>query len=242
MRRIISFCTLFALLVFCILPYISFSHGKPSNNVLKNKIICIDPGHQSAVDNGTEPIAPNTNIMKLKNTLGTVGVVTKVPEYKLNMDVANKLRTKLEKSGARIVMTRETNDIRLSNIERAKIANDAKADVRISIHADGFYLSSVNGVSILVPSKRYINDSNMLIESRIIAKNILKQISKNTSAKSRGVVERDDITGFNWSVIPVILIEMGFMSNPKEDVLLNSSEYQDKIVKGIVEGLEIYFS
>ena len=52
--------------------------------------------------------------------------------------------------------------------------------------------------------------------------------------KNRGVVERTDLTGFNWSKVPVILVETGFLSNPQEDKLLNSEEYQNKIAKGSI--------
>lgn len=54
--------------------------------------------------------------------------------------------------------------------------------------------------------------------------------------KNRGV-ERDDLTGFNWSKVPVVLIEMGFMSNKKEDQLLSDSNYQEKLAEGLCNGI-----
>ena len=54
---------------------------------------------------------------------------------------------------------------------------------------------------------------------------------------NRGVIERSDLTGFNWSKVPVVLIEMGFLSNPEEDNLLNSDSYQEKLAQGLYKGI-----
>ena len=55
--------------------------------------------------------------------------------------------------------------------------------------------------------------------------------------KNRGVVQRTDLTAFNWSKVPVVLVEMGFLSNENEDKLLSNSSYQDKIAKGLFYGI-----
>ena len=55
--------------------------------------------------------------------------------------------------------------------------------------------------------------------------------------KNRGVIERDDITGFNWSTVPVVLVEMGFLSNSDEDKLLSSNDYQEKISDALTKGI-----
>ncbi|MCX7748718.1 MAG: N-acetylmuramoyl-L-alanine amidase [Clostridia bacterium] len=209
--------------------------------ILRGKTICIDSGHQSRSSKGQEPIAPNTDITKEKMVLGTSGVATGIPEYKLNMNVSQKLKRELLKLGVKVYMTHESNDIDISNIERAEFANSTNAELVVRIHADGSDNPKVKGMSMLVPGSKYVKDQALLQSSRKAGAIVLKSLIEKTGAKSRGVIERDDLTGFNWSTRPVILIEMGFMSNPEEDKFLNTDSYQEKIVEGIVEGLANYF-
>lgn len=61
---------------------------------------------------------------------------------------------------------------------------------------------------------------------------------KDVGMNDRGVVERRDMTGFNWSDVPVILVEMGFQSNAREDKLLTTDSYQEKLAKGLADGID----
>ena len=73
---------------------------------------------------------------------------------------------------------------------------------------------------------------------------MLKHLIESTNAKKSygtGLVPRTDLTGFNWSKTPVVLIEMGFMSNPTEDQKLASDSYQKKLVNGMVKGIDASF-
>ena len=70
----------------------------------------------------------------------------------------------------------------------------------------------------------------------------MNNICKSTGSKNRGVSIVDNMTGLNWSKVPVTIVEMGFLSNPGEDRLLSSEDYQNKIVQGIVNGIGEYLS
>jgi len=74
-------------------------------------------------------------------------------------------------------------------------------------------------------------------ESAAIADLVLKYMSAETGAKNLGVKYSDGYTGLNWSTVPCLLLELGFMSNPTEDRNLVKSEYQDKLVRGLVNGI-----
>lgn len=222
------------------------STGKNNENKkpLEGLTICIDAGHGKITKKivKTEPIAPGAKIMKAATASGTSGVATKISEESLNLTVSLKLKKALTDKGAKIIMVRETHVCNMTNVERAKFWNTSGADLTIRIHANGSDSKKASGVLMMVPGDKYIKDRGMLEKSAKAGQYILEGVLKDTGAKSAGTVKSTDLTGFNWSKIPVMLLEMGFMTNPQEDKLLNTDSYQNKIVAGIVEGVEKYNS
>lgn len=201
------------------------------------KVIVIDPGHANRANLEKEPIAPDSSQMKIKDGGGCQGINSKIPEYVVNMEVALKLKVLLEEKDFRVIMTKTEHSQSLGNVERAEIGNKANADLVIRIHADSCENSSAHGASMLVHSGNNERIIKIDKESRRCAEIVLNDLVKEAGMKNRGIVERKDITGFNWSKVPVILVEMGFMSNPEEDKLLTSDEYQNKIAKGLADGI-----
>ena len=114
------------------------------NKMQKKKIIVIDPGHQAKGDSSKEPIGPGASETKAKVTTGATGNYTKQKESELTLKVAQALEKQLKQEGYNVIMTRTTNNINISNSERASIANNAKADAFIRIHADSYDDSNVN--------------------------------------------------------------------------------------------------
>lgn len=211
----------------------------PKNEVFKGKVICIDPGHQKNINLSKEAIAPNSNDLKEKMVLGAKGVVTNIAESKLNLDVSLKLKKALESREAKVVMTRVEEDVDLGNIDRAQIANNCNANAFVRIHADGSASSATKGLSVLYLGPQYIKDQSLINESKKLSTYLMNSLKESTKA-SVITVERSDLTGHNWSKVPVTLVEMGFMTNPEEDMLMQTNDYQMKIVEGIVNGLENY--
>lgn len=194
--------------------------------------ICIDPGHQQRGDNSTEPIGPGAKVTKPKVTGGAVGVSTKKPEYALMLDISIQLKKYLEDRGFEVLLTRDKNDVNISNSQRAKIANDWNADLFIRLHADSNNSSSVKGISTLYPAKNSWT-GNIYQKSFEWAQTMHNALITATGRTNRNVVSRTELSGFNWSKVPTILIEMGFLSNPEEDRLLNTSDEQQKIIEAI---------
>ncbi|CDA10527.1 N-acetylmuramoyl-L-alanine amidase [Intestinibacter bartlettii] len=203
-------------------------------------VICIDPGHQTKGDMSQEPVAPGSSEKKFKVSWGTQGVATKIPEYELTLSASKILKKDLEQMGFKVIMTRETNDVNITNSERAIFANDNNADLVIRIHADGSDDSSTTGASLHIPSQDSQYTSKIYHDSNECAKLISLQM-KQDGFKVNSIYQRSDLTGFNWSKVPVVLVEMGFMSNPEEDQKMAETSYQEKMMKSVAEGAQSYF-
>ncbi len=205
------------------------------------KKVAIDAGHQARANNGTEPVGPGSSTKKAKVAGGATGVSSKVPEYKLTLKVAKKLKTELESRGYEVYMIRTKNNVNISNKKRAQMANKSGADIYIRLHGDSIGSSSVKGASGLYPSAANPYVGKLSKSSKRLTKKILSSYCKKTGIRNRGMIVRDDLTGTNWSKIPVTLIEMGFMSNPSEDRKMQKSKFQQKMAKGIANGVDKYF-
>lgn len=206
-----------------------------------SKIVGIDPGHQSSWQNiGEEPIGPGAGETKRKIVAGTQGDYTGMPEYQLNLDVALKLRTELEKRGYTVVMTRTTNDVLLSNVERAQRINSSGADICVRIHADSGP-HSAHGAGAFYPSANNPYVSRLSAESRRLSETLLGEYCNATGLYNRGGTASDSYTGCNWSTVPVTILELGFMSNANDDWYMSSELGQQQMVIGIANGIDAYF-
>lgn len=202
-------------------------------------VVCIDPGHQAHSDASPEPIGPGAAETKPSVTGGATGRVTGVPEYEVALQIATNLKERLERQGVTVVMTRTTNDVNLSNSVRAAVANKAEADLFIRIHGDGNPDPEVSGISTLYPAKNRWT-GRIVGPSKRAAAIVQASVVKSTGAVDRGTVARTDIAGFNYSKVPTVLVECGFLSNAVEDKLLVSPAYQDKLVEGLSSGVMTY--
>ena len=198
--------------------------------------IGIDPGHQLKGNMAQEPVAPGSSQTKFKVSGGTQGVATGVPEYECVLQVGLLLRDALQAQGAEVVMTREINEVDISNIERATMMNEAGAHVVLRLHCNGANNQSLNGIGL------YVKSAGEGAEvSRAVSEYLIAAMGEATGARTEPVHVSDTYSGLNWSTVPSILVEMGYMSNPEEDRLLCSPNYQAKLVEGMVKGLEAYF-
>lgn len=204
------------------------------------KIIAIDAGHQAKGDSSTEPVGPGSSTKKAKVSSGTSGVSTGVPEYKLTLSVANKLKTELVDRGYKVIMIRTKNNVSISNKERAQKANK-NSDICIRLHADGSTASSVSGASALFPSSSNKYVGSLSKSSKKLSSCVINNMCNAAGNRNRGMSVRDDLTGTNWSTIPVTLIEMGFMTNPAEDRKMQDKGYQEKLASGMADGIDEYF-
>jgi N-acetylmuramoyl-L-alanine amidase len=199
-------------------------------------LICIDPGHGTipAIGRQTEPIGPGSSQMKIKDGGGAPG------EAPVALAIALKTRALLKGDGYRVAMTRTGRAYAGGNIERARFCNVRHAALMLRIHADGSTDRSLHGVKTLVPTLHRGWTDDIYASSVRAARKVQAAVVWQTRALDLGLLQRSDLTGFNWANVPAILVECGFMTNPAEARLLRSNAYQLKIARGLTAGAEAF--
>lgn len=205
------------------------------------RLVVIDAGHQIKGNSEKEPIGPGATETKAKVTGGATGGTTGQKEYELNLAVAFILRDELVARGYEVIMVRESNEVNISNSERAAVANNAGADAFIRIHANGSENSEASGTETLCQTAQNPYNASLYPAGRKLSECVLAGVVAQTGFKNRGVKETDTMSGINWCSVPTTIVEMGFLSNPTEDSLLFTEEYRRKVAIGIADGLDSYF-
>jgi N-acetylmuramoyl-L-alanine amidase len=199
-------------------------------------LICVDPGHGTvpAIGRQTEPIGPGSSKRKIKDGGGAPG------EAPVALAIAQRTRAILQRDGYRVAMTRTAPGYAGGNIARARFCNVRHAALMVRIHADGSTDTSLRGVSTLVPALRRGWTDDIHARSARATRRVQAAVVKHTGARNIGILQRSDLTGFNWADVPAILVECGFMTNPTESRLLRSPAYQLKVARGLVAGVEAF--
>lgn len=187
---------------------------------LKDKVIALDPGH-----GGSDPGA-----------IGAGGT----QEKNITLPIAKNLRDLLTKAGAKVYMTR-TSDTDVDNPSasdkaelqaRVNVAEKNNADVFISIHINSAANKSIGGLaSYYYPKTKH--------DARL-AKAIQNKLSTNFGLENLGIREANFYVN-KRSSMPSTLLELGFISNPKEETVLKSKWFQEKAARVVFEGLKDYF-
>ncbi|MCL2695097.1 MAG: N-acetylmuramoyl-L-alanine amidase [Clostridiales bacterium] len=207
---------------------------------LEGIIIGVDPGHQGTMDGQKEPNAPWDNTGKARVAGGCRGVNSRIMEYEVVLQIGLRLRDLLEEQGATVILTRDTNDINISNKERAELFNAHEVDLGIRLHLNN---GSGRGAFMLVPKKNCTDwyDTNVAAAKTIIAVFCADTGLPMVRPNEYGLTYRSDQTGFNWSTRPIVCIEMGHLSHRDDDALFSDPAFWDIAARALCRGLTEYF-
>lgn len=211
---------------------------------LAGTTVHVDAGHNGA--NGAHPAQINRLVpagrggfRKACDTTGTQTDDGRLTEARFTLDVARRLQRRLAALGARVVMTRSTNDgVGPCVDERAAIGNRAHADVALSIHADGGPASG-RGFHVIAPRARRAVAPSIVAPSLRFARALRARLSAIGLPRSSyigggtGLVTRDDLGGLNLSRVPKAFVELGNMRNAAEARLLERTAHRDRIARAL---------
>lgn len=205
------------------------------------KNIIIDPANQASDNIAKEQVGPGSEITKQAATTGSVGAAYGTKEYELNLLYAQLLKAELESRGYTVTLTRDSNNVDLTNKERAEMANNSGATVLIRLQMNFSANDDMVGVMALTMSDNSMYNSYLYEQSNELATRILQGITEDISTTNHGIYQSEDMTLINWSKIPVAVISLGFLSNEAEEANLVSSGYQATMIQGIADGIDYYF-
>lgn len=203
--------------------------------------IALDPGQQKSQMTEEEPVGPGASATTAKMSYGATSTTTGKREYEWSMEFTLRLKTELENRGYEVILTREENDVKISNAERAKFANENGAELYLSIQADAASNADAKGIYTQIPSSGNTFVGHLYNDCKRLAKLLQNNLIAETGTKDRGVQEIDKVASINYSEVPVAVLQLGFMSNKEEDANLWSADYQDKMIQAICDGIDTYF-
>lgn len=205
------------------------------------KKIVIDPGKQSNANMVMEEIGPGSTETKMGASDGFTGSILGTKESSLNLEYALLLKAELEKRGYEVVLTRESDSVDLTNKARAEFANTEAADIFIRIQMNFSSNSELSGVMAITMTKQSPYNSNLYSNSNVLATRILQNIILQTNAANHGIYETDQMTVINWSEAPVVIVNLGYLSNEADEANLINAAYKTKIITGMADGIDSYF-
>ena len=209
------------LLFTIIAPSLTAEAKQSVKNDNASKVIVIDPCGQETKNNKKEPVGPGA----FKST----PEISDEFDCETNLQIAKKLGVILAEQGYTVILTRDTNDVDISNSGRAMIANTSNADILVAISG-----KEKAGLNIVCQTSDNPYNYGNYENSRLLSDAILGSVNQNTKIEKSKVVESDEESIINWCAVPTAKVQIGSDNG-------NADTNQD-LVKGIANGIDSYFS
>lgn len=210
--------------------------------------VALDPGHQRG--NSNPAFAANVNATRFNGSIvkacNTTGTATNAgfPESTFTWKVANRLKRMLEARGARVILTRDRESFQAWGPcawNRAKPANAAKADLLVSIHADGAP-SGAHGFHVIAPTRIPGYTDDIVKPSRRLARAMIDGMTAAGATRSTyidGALSiRGDQSTLNFSDVPSVIVELGNMRNAREAKAMSSAAGQQRYAEQVLAGIQ----
>lgn len=226
--------------------------GPTSGLPLAGRVIVIDPGHQ--LGNARHPaqiskLVPAGDGEKPCNTTGT-STNAGYPEATFTWRVAVDVRKRLQRLGARVVMTRTSNSTSQWGPcvdQRGRKGNKRPADLKLSIHGDGSYAPGAHGFHVIyAPDRGITADTYHASHAYALATRAALQHAgfarANYIAGGDGLDERSDLGTLNLSNMPTVMVECGNMRNAADAARMTSAHGQARYARALVKGIRSYLA
>ncbi|MER5766731.1 N-acetylmuramoyl-L-alanine amidase [Streptomyces sp. NPDC001985] len=227
---------------------------RPSRQPLAGRTVVVDPGHNPGNFQHTDEINQLVDIGTNRKNCDTTGTATNsgYTEAAFTRDVSQRLRTLLEKQGARVEFTHDGNRAFGPCVdERARIGNAARADAVVSVHADGSARGN-RGFHLILPGrvKEGQADTTRIVgPSRALGERIAGSFARATGSEpanyingGSGLDVRTDLGGLNLSTVPKVFIESGNMRDAADAALLSSPGWRQRAAAGIANGIRDFLT
>ncbi len=209
---------------------------------LTGTVICLDPAHASNRNDETEEIGPGSVRTVAMGPPGISGANLAINDYQVTLAIATDLQKLLMAQGADVVMTRTGDAYYGGGRDRAHVANQAGADLLVVIDVGSSDDHSKQGVSTAAPALVYGWTDDIYRKSNTAAFAIQSFLVRDLGTLNQGVSETSNYAEFNWSNVPAVQVQAGFLTNPEEDEKLGSPDYQQKVAASLLDGIDLYFS
>ncbi len=206
-------------------------------------LVAIDPCHQApgADITSEELIGPGAEETCPRASEGGSGCVSGQEEYDLNLQVALLLEEELEERGYEVVLTRDSNEVDMSNHDRCAIANEAGADIMVRLYASSEEDESIYGARAYCPTSESPYLQELYHSCLNLADCVLDAYCEATGISNHRLWMTDRVAGINWCEMPVMQLEMGNLQNSYNDAYMAEEENRVTMAEGIADGIDVYF-